>query len=361
MILQPLQKLEQTLTSTKLDEPIVLCAADENYIKPLAVTLFSAASTLRPGSHLQVLLFDGGISPSSWQGLKETLVDLPISVHVLRPNRAEVADLGISHHITHTAYFRLLAARLLPKSLDKVIYLDSDVLLRSDITELWRLEVEPHYCLAATDIACPFVDARYADPKYHSAIPYLAAIAPIPNWKQLRLNPLSGYFNSGVMVLNLRRWRDEQIEVALLKCLRDNAKYVWCWDQYALNVIFSENWKPLPSRWNQGAHVFEYPSKSYSPVEVSEYLAMRDDPALIHFTTEFKPWLYRPYHPLRELWYQTLDQTAWASWRPAMPEFRLSDWWTRQAVKWSRQWIVNYRKLRSVFPHRLAVPTLPPQ
>lgn len=350
MILQPLSQSDRLLTSTTLEEPVVLCASDDNYVMPLAVTLHSAASSLRAGSNLQVILLDGGIQEQNWHGLRETLLDLPISIHVIKPDRADVADLGISHHITHTAYFRLLAARLLPRSLEKVIYLDSDVLVQDDITALWSLEVEPHYCLATTDIACPFVDANFAPSQFRRSIPYLAAIAPIPNWKQLGLNPRNPYFNSGVMVLNLKRWREEKIEAKLLNCLRQNARHVWCWDQYALNVVFADNWRPLPSRWNQGAHIFEYPDESLSPIEPADFQAMRDNPALIHFTTEFKPWLHRPFHPLRELWYEALDQTAWSKWRPAKPDFRLKDWWTTQAVNWCRQFTIHYRKLRGLLP-----------
>ncbi len=289
---------------------------------------------------------DGGISESNQVALKETLAGLPVSIHWITPDRNEVSDLGISHHITHTAYFRLLAARLVPRTVEKVIYLDSDVLLLDDVSELWSLDVEPHYCLAATDIACPYVDAYSALRQRRKAIPYLASTCPIPNWRELKLDGSQPYFNSGVMVLNLRRWRDEQVEQRLLQCLRDHAEHVWCWDQYALNVVFAKQWKSLPPRWNQGAHLFEYPDESYSPIDPADFREMRDNPALVHFTTEFKPWSHKPYHPLRERWYDGLDETAFANWRPATPPFSLRNWWTARAIHWVRQATIRYRKLR---------------
>ena len=208
-------------SSTRPEDPIVLCAADENYIRPLAVTLFSAASSLAEGSFLHVVVMDGGITESSWQGLKESLVDLPIKIQVIRPDRDEISDLGISHHITHTAYFRLLAARLLPQSIDKVIYLDADILVRRDLTELWNYDVGDHYCLAAINIACPFINARQAGHTFQNSIPYLAAISPIPNWRKLGLDGSAPYFNSGVMLINLKRWRDESIEGKLLSVFEE--------------------------------------------------------------------------------------------------------------------------------------------
>ncbi len=351
MILQ-LGKHQTTLSSVSQTDPIVLCASDDNYAKPLAVMLHSAASNLRTGFHLNVVLMDGGISDSSWMGLKETLIDLPVTIHVLRPDRDEVSDLGTSHHITHTAYFRLLAARLLPDSIDKVIYLDSDVLVKGDLMELWDKKLNGNYCLAAIDIACPFVDAYAAQKKLKSlkpSIPHLAAISPIPNWSELSLDGSAHYFNSGVMVLNLARWRDESIDQELLSCLRDNEKHVWCWDQYALNVVFAGQWGRLPSRWNQGVHVFEYPDEGCSPISQTEFIDMRDNPSLIHFTTEFKPWDFRPYHPLRGWFYDALDQTAFSGWRPKQPEFSLQAWWDRQCIGFIRKWVVNYRRVRGLF------------
>ena len=351
MILE-LSKQKTTLNSVAKTDPVVLCAADDNYAKPLAVTLHSAASNLRVGNHLNVVLMDGGISESSWVGLKETLFDLPITIHVLQPDREEIKDLGTSHHITHTAYFRLLAARLLPDTIDKVIYLDSDVLVKDDLMELWDLDLKGNYCLAAIDIACPFVDAYAAQKKYgtlKSAIPHFAAVSPIANWNELSLDGSAHYFNSGVMVLNIARWRDESIDQKLLACLRDNEKYVWCWDQYALNVVFAGQWGELPSRWNQGFHVFEYPDESCSPIPNNQFVEMRDNPALIHFTTEFKPWDFWPYHPLRGKFYDALDETAWNGWRPQHPPFNFKSWWDRRCINFCRTWVVNYRKIRGLF------------
>ena len=52
-----------------------------------------------------------------------------------------------------------------------------------------------------------------------------------------------------------------------------------------------------PSRWNQGAHVFEFPDNDHCPINPAEFSQMRDRPALIHFTTEFKPWKFPPFPP----------------------------------------------------------------
>jgi len=202
-------------------DPIVLCAADENYVRPLTVMLHSAAASLNPGRNLHVILFDGGIEQSSLNGIRESLIDFPISIDVLRPDLSQVDDLMTSHHITHTAYLRLMAARLLPESIEKVIYLDSDVLVRDDLTEMWDMPVGENYCLAATDISCPFIDAREVrDPELQACKPFLNALSPVANWKALGIDGSANYFNSGVMVLNLKKGRQDDIEYKLFDCIR---------------------------------------------------------------------------------------------------------------------------------------------
>ncbi len=222
--------IQQSVTTLKLTQdvrttsPVVLCAADESYAMPLAVTLHSAASNISVGEHLHVVLLDGGISESSWVGLRETLSDLPITIDVIRPDLKLVQDLSISHHISHSAYLRLLADQLLPSWIDKVIYLDSDLLVLDDLCKLWQMDVGNHYCLAAVDISCPFVDASTfvkscqdqqggdsLDAASPSSVPYVGTLTPIRNWRELGIDGAAHYFNSGVMLLNLKRWREESI------------------------------------------------------------------------------------------------------------------------------------------------------
>ena len=336
------------VTSEFLSEPVVLCAADDNYVKPLTVTLQSAAESLRPGNSLQVIVLDGGIQPNSWQMMKESLASLPIELNRLRPDPQVMDGLMTSHHVTRTAYFRLLAGKLLPESIDRVIYLDSDLLVRDDLSILWEMELGDHYCLAVPDIACPHIDVREADCNFRKSSPYLAAISPIGNWRELKLNGSDRYFNSGVMLLNIERWRRESIERQLIQCLKDNRKHVWCWDQYALNVVFAGQWRPIPARWNQGAHLFEYPDETHSPIDRREFVEARDNPGIIHYTTEWKPWHYYNQHPRRGLFFEQLDKTAWAGWRPDRPRFRLSDSWNRLAVNVIKSTTTTVRKIRAI-------------
>ncbi len=339
-----LQSQLQPLPIRTTTDPVVLCAADERYAMPLAVTLLSAGETLHPGHELRVYLVDNGLSEQSLMMLKETLAGLPVRLEIVPREDLAIEDLGVSHHISRTAYLRLFADRWLPSDLEQVLYLDSDLLVEESLTAIWNQPLGAHYCLAVPDIACPFIDAERAPRAFRKFAPYLAVYQPIRNYRQLGLDAEGYYFNSGVMLLNLKRWRAERIGERLLNCLRQNREYVWCWDQYALNAELAGNWGRLPLRWNAGTHLFEYPELAGGPVDANEFRDMRERPAIIHFTTEFKPWDYECSHPWRERFFAALDRTAWSGWRPTNPGFSLQRWWTRQAVFWCRQATIAWRK-----------------
>jgi lipopolysaccharide biosynthesis glycosyltransferase len=336
---------EVSSASTRTTDPVVLCAADDRYARPLAVTLLTAGETMEKGHELTVYLVDNGLSEQSLMMLKETLAGLPVHLEMVPRQELGIEDLGVSHHISRTAYLRLFADRWLPSSLDQVLYLDSDLLIAESLTELWRRPLGENFCLAVPDIACPYIDSRLAPKSFREHAPYTAAYRPIPNYRELGLDGGSYYFNSGVMLLNLRRWRNEQMGERLLECLRNNREHVWCWDQYALNAVLAGHWERLPLRWNAGSHLFEFPSRVPGPIDSEEFREMRERPAIVHFTTEFKPWDFGNQHPWRDRYFEALDRTAWKGWRPVDPGFSWKRWWTGQAVYWCRQATIAWRKV----------------
>ena len=334
---------------TTLTEVVAVCACDDNYAMPLSVMLHSAARNLGSGSRLLVYFIDGGLSESSWEAIRETLVGLPIDVVSIQPDYSLVEHLHTSHHVTPAAYLRLLTAEIMPPEVEKAIYLDSDLLVCEDLTELWNMPLDDNYCLAAPDIACPFIDAREGCANYRLASPYLAALRPVPNYRELGMDPGAEYFNSGVMVLNLDLWRRDQVAAQMLDCLDKHEAHIWCWDQYALNIVFHRKWGRLPPRWNQGAHALEYPSTGYSPLDRDEFRDMLERPAIVHFTTEFKPWHFHWTHLRGDQFFAALDETAWAGWRPEHPGFSRADWQQRKIVGLIKWVVINYRKVASIW------------
>ena len=337
--------------------PTLLCATDDRYTMPLAAALASVMSHLERtnGGALQLVLLDGGIETENWQRLAKTLEEFGLPTLRVHANRAAVEHLKISHHISHTAYFRLLSSRWLPAWISRVIYLDCDVIVQGDVRELWdaswqlgtNSSGERNEVWAVPDLACPYLDPKSGCSHYGAFAPHFAALHPVRNFVELGLDPRGLYFNSGVMVLDLAAWRREDRSAELLRCLQENAAYVWCWDQYALNVVFAKRWGALPLAWNFGAHAYDYAAaprlQGLSPLLPDEYQSMWAAPKLIHFTTEIKPWHYYSFHPLTETFYKYLALTPWRQWRPTKPGFKT--WWHVQTFRWQKSLMALRRRL----------------
>lgn len=303
----------------------IVCCADDAYAAGLAVTLRSAGATLDPRRRLEAVLVDGGISAMNRERIDSTCAAAGIAIE-WRPFDADrLGGLPISHHISRTAYFRLMLGELLAER-QRVLYLDSDLLIRRDLSRLWDLPLDDAWCAAAVDVGCPAFDARLALPNFRRCGPYLSVFSPIRNYRRLGFTGREPYFNSGLLLIDLDAWRRERIAQRTIECLETHRRFVWCWDQYALNVVLAGHWKRLEPRWNVGSHLYEYPSADAAPIPADEYRRAVTDPAVVHFTTNRKPWHFGVPHPYRDDFYAHLDSTPWANWRPELPPRPLKRW-----------------------------------
>ncbi|MDR3113750.1 MAG: glycosyltransferase family 8 protein [Endomicrobium sp.] len=172
--------------------------------------------------------------------------------------------------------YRLLSPEILPDDVKKIIYLDSDLILNSDVKNLWDIDISGYLA---------------------------AAIANEPGE-----NRKATYFNSGVMVLNItelkrfdfpKKWRE------FIKKLPKGAvlKYP---DQDILNAII-DNVLLLPANWNVEKYNLSQMLKSGKTAD-----ELRKDIFIVHYTTQAKPWFPISDHPFKDLYVKYAKMTAWA-------------------------------------------------
>ena len=298
-------------------------AADEGYALPLAVTVRSILDN-SPQRQFDLFVLDGGISQVSRDMAERSWDRDRLRVTWLRPDLGALQGLPVSGHINLVAYCRFLLPGLLPPWLDKVIYLDSDLLFRADAGRLWEEPLAGAWCLAVPDVSMPVFDAVKALDRPARCAPYLAALRPVSNYARLAIQPDAAYLNSGLLVIDLARWRADGVPRLLFECLARNRFFVRFHDQYALNVVLAGRWRALDMRWNQGAHIYRYPSWEDSPFSEDAYRLVREDPFVVHFSSRDKPWHYGYRHPSSQEFFRYLDCTAWAGWRPQSPGFDLA-------------------------------------
>jgi len=301
------------------DSLVVVTACDDKYALGAAVAVRSAIDSLPADRSVRVFVLDGGISPRSKRRLHRSWSSQRTSVDWLAPDRKLIDSLPVSHYVSRSTYLRLLQAELLPADVTKAIFLDADMVVTRDLTELWSQSLDGAYCAAVQDPYVPVLNPAdaYDHPLHCMVVPGMDPL-PVPNYRELGLRGDSAYFNAGLMLVNVARWREESIACRALECLHVNAAHVRFWDQYALNVLFSGQWKLLDPRWNQTSHVYWFPSWESSHYTRDELEQLRRDPWIVHFNFLPKPWDLVCDHPFRELFFEHLDHTDWRGWRPRL-------------------------------------------
>ncbi len=299
-------------------EPIVLvCAADDRYAMPLAVTARSALANLKGKRKMLLFIIDGNIKNYNKEKIIKSLKSENCEVKFIpKPDfllkMAEFQHYGKDRIFSASgaALYRLMIAELLPREFDKAIYLDSDLVVRGNLEELWETDLAENYVLAVQDML----------------IQYVSSPSGLLNYKELGISPDAKYFNSGVLVINLKKWRDDKITIKAIDYLKHNREYVRWHDQDVLNALLASQWGELDPQWNFMVGIYEYslnlwkeniyPGHNENVLNDIQnlYNNLVRNPYIIHFTSGRKPWNSR-HTLLKEYFFEYADMTAWSNWR----------------------------------------------
>jgi lipopolysaccharide biosynthesis glycosyltransferase len=301
---QPSDELQNAKNISGTDTPVIAFVADDHYAMPLAAAISSVIANLGCNQRLSVFIVDNGVSRTSKKKLSLLGDSKRASIQWLRLSEAHADILkGLPcGYVARSAYCKLLIPELAGPGYDRIVYLDSDVIVEGDISELWTLGIEKNYVLAVQDLINPFVSSPFG----------------LRNWKQLGRRIDDVLFNTGVVVLNAARWREENVTHRLLQYLQDHHQHVQLCDQDAMNAVFQGEWGRLDPRWN----VLPYMSiaEKYSLLSRKKHEELLAQAFILHFCGPSKPWNVLCRHPLKGRFFHYLDATSWAGWRPR--------WWT---------------------------------
>jgi len=136
-------------------------------------------------------------------------------------------------------------------------------------------------------------------------VPLASSRGGIQSRSSLGISDHAKYFNAGVMLIDLARWRAARVADSALNYLRAHWKSVAFWDQEGLNVALAGQWMELAPRWNRNVSV------------PGDRALGAVDGSILHFAGRLKPWLYKIRDPEFSLYLSYLDRTSWKGSRPA--------------------------------------------
>jgi len=306
----------------------VACAANASYAMPLAVMLRSAVTHLDAERRLVAYVVDDGIASDDKRRVIESLPE-NASVHWIEPRRKNFDGLPLWGRMPLTTYDKVTVAEFLPADVHRAIWLDCDILVLDDLAALWDRPFGGATTMAVQDSLVPFVSSRFG----------------VGGYNDLRIDPDTPYFNAGMMVIDVKAWRSAEISRLALQYLKKYHARVCFWDQEALNAVLAGHWSPLEPRWNWSATLDRLNGSSSNHRD-----SMPAQARLIHFSGNIKPWLINDGGSLDSAYFEMLDETAWAGWRPARTmRTRLLGWYgssrLRRLLYPAEQWGVQVLRL----------------
>ncbi len=252
----------------------LLVTLDEHYLFCLNVMLCSLLEH-NPGSFFRVYLLQTSIREEQLGPTRQVLGNRGELVS-LRMDAAGLEDAPTTDRYPKEIYYRIFAARYLPADLDRVLYLDPDVVVNGDIGPLYDLPLEGYYFAAAS---------------------HVRELLTMVNRRRLEMSEDSLYINSGVMLMNLRLLRAEQREEEVFQFVREHKNALLLPDQDIISGLYGSKIYPLdPFRYNMTERLLAL----HAPFERGLNVEwVRKNSVIIHYCGRLKPWKSGYIGPLR--------------------------------------------------------------
>lgn len=272
----------------------VAFAPDDNYVMPTAVAMASLLENTPEDVVLYLIYIEGHLSKYNIDVLSKIANKYKTIIKLVSVPRNELEEFPKFRHGL-SAYLRIMTPYLLP-NLDKLLYLDGDIIVEKSLLELYQINLSDKEWAAVADLK-PFVDSGYVE-----SIGF-----------NLKAHP---YVNSGVMLLNLAEMRKRNIKERVQNYLSKYKDIIYHEDQDILNCC-CDDIIILPPKYNCIIHLwtnkYELCKSVWSSEDIQE---AKERPVIIHFLGGHKPWKYLTLHPYKKRWFYYLDKTDYKGWRP---------------------------------------------
>lgn len=286
------------------DNRINICiACDDNYSKYAGVVIASVLANAED-ENLCFYILDSEISDENKASINSLKEIHPCEINFVKIDNAlfdDYAKVKTNQYISIATYYRLKLSELLP-DVDRVIYLDCDVVVNRSLKELFNSDLEGLAIGGVTDI----------------------------NKRMVRKNP--NYVNAGMLVMDLKTIREQNIEPKFLEWTKEHIDTIKMGDQEIINEVLKGRIKLLKENWNVQSSNF---------VNRSSYT---HEPYIIHFVSKRKPWHFGSFSYHKDYYFKYLELTPWR-----IPDEE-KDYWYRQNKIASFFGYLKYRPLFFIRP-----------
>lgn len=250
----------------------LVTSSDEKYQPGLIIAVASALARLPVGFEVDVVVYDEGLTERTRAELRRIVerAHTTSRLHLEQGFSQLGRDLPVAGHVTEATYSRLLIPDLSP-DLERAVYIDADLLVIDDISELFTMDLGGAILGACVDRDTPTVQ---------TGVPY--------SWEALDLPPDRPYFNAGMLVIDVPAWRDAGVSAATADYALRWDDELRCPDQEGINAVCGGRALALDPRFN-----FQMSGEVHAATAAGDARAALQGlrrAAIVHFTG-CKPWL----------------------------------------------------------------------
>jgi len=267
----------------------IVFATDQNYIQHLSVAIVSLLSS-NIDLDFNIFMVSSGLDNKNFQKIKSITEKYKVNLKQIIINDDVFEKLVTNFHFTKAMYYRLLIPNFINE--DKVLYLDADIVVNGNIKNLYNQNLDNYFIGAVLN---PGFDRH----------------------EELKMDENSQYFNSGVMVINNKKWKEKSFAIKVIEFIDFNHNTVAFPDQDGLNAVINGRWKEIELKYNQQAVIFEKNfEEKYYCFSKEEIKKAKENPIIIHYTGSSKPWHFRNKHPYKHLYWKYLRMTPFKRYIP---------------------------------------------
>lgn len=269
-------------------------ASDNNYFPFTITTLISTLKNYNGNQLISVfLLVDQNLNERNTQEINELKNKYKFECEQIIVEASLFNGIKTSEGISIATYYRLLMHDLLPERVEKALYLDSDLIIRGSIDELYNSEFDSNIFIGVEDSISIDYNKKFGIPPY------------------------GHHINAGVLLINLKLIREFDF-LELIKIFLSINKYrITLGDQQIICEIFYDLIKYTDVKWNVHGSMFQ-PDWIANSLDVKNNMNLREveraikNPSIIHYTLKRKPWVSLE-HPKSKLWFEYLKLTSFYS------------------------------------------------
>ncbi len=240
----------------------ILMTIDRNYLPPLLVALDSIGKSNRE-NHIDVYVAHSKLIDEDFTTIENAVADYDINVIPIKLDDDLFDNTPVDERLSKETFYRLLAFRFLPESVEKCLYLDPDIYVLHSLAPLYDMDMGDNIIAASTH-TYSFIEGM--------------------NHVRLKMGKNSKYINAGIMLMNIAEMRKYTTVEKIMNFVNENIQKLYLADQDVINAMFWEKTVYIdPKIYNMDEKTLSLFRKDIDFV--------KENTIIVHYNGKYKPWL----------------------------------------------------------------------